>query len=78
MFARENFLDHETCARLRAQAAAASFNLGAVSHVFGSEEVKPEVRSVRCAEVGAETLCFLEERINAIQADLERHFGQRR
>jgi SM-20-related protein len=74
LFVRRGFLDQDECGRLRAEAGAAERVPGAVGDQETAYEVDARRRSTDIAEVSSEAKALVDERLNALLPEIERHF----
>jgi SM-20-related protein len=75
LFVVREFLDAETCVRLRSEARSAPSTLATVQEQGARYSVDESVRSTRRAEVSASSTASVEARLLALQPKLESHFG---
>jgi len=75
LFTLRGFLDPETCARLRAEVAAARKVPGAVGGEGDKYRIDRASRSTGIADVSEEAKAVVAERLSAVIPDIRRHFG---
>jgi SM-20-related protein len=75
LFTVRGFLDPETCARLRAEAAASNKVPGAVGGEGDEYRIDRASRSTGIAEVSEEAQAVVAERLSGVIPDIARHFG---
>ena len=75
LFVRPNFLDAETCARLRAAATEARKVPGAVGSEEAVYEVDVRTRRTDIADVSDETMELVSGPLDAITPEIERHYS---
>jgi SM-20-related protein len=75
LFTRRGFLDADTCARLRAEAAAANKVPGAVGGEGDEYRIDRASRSTGIADVSEEAQAVVAERLSAAIPEIARHFG---
>jgi SM-20-related protein len=77
LFVLRDFLDPDTCARLRREVKNAEKVPGAVGAESGRYEVDPHSRRTNIAEVPADAEAIIDERLSALTSEVERHFSVR-
>jgi SM-20-related protein len=77
LFVVRDFLDADTCTRLRQEVKQAEKVPGAVGAESGRYEVDPHSRRTHIAEVPAEAEAIIDERLSALTPEVERHFSIR-
>lgn len=71
----ESFLDHAACASLCAEALSAGVQEARISTPEGEWKVDERFRRSKTARISAQTLSFLEHRIEELRPRIEEHFG---
>lgn len=74
VFTKERFLDEDTCARLRAEAAGSGSSKSRVVEEDGRASVDEQYRRSRSAELSPAARTFLQERLRQVQSALQEHF----
>jgi SM-20-related protein len=74
LFVDKEFLDPETCARLRSDVQSATSIPATVRDRGATYTVDESVRRTKWADVSAETRSFVEDRVLTLKPTLERHF----
>src|SRR4029453_16814884 len=77
LFVRHGFLDQVECSRLRVEVREAEREPGAVGDEEAAYSVDVRRRSTDIAEVSSEAKELVDERLNALIPDVERHFSVR-
>jgi SM-20-related protein len=75
LFVRPNFLDAETCARLRAAATEARKVPGMVASEDAAYEVDVRTRRTDIADVSDETMELVATPLDALTPEIERHYS---
>jgi SM-20-related protein len=76
LFVVKDFFDADSCASLRAEAAACEQEtVGVVDGYTLNERIKDDVRRTKEARVSKQTRSLVRARLLDLQSDIERHFG---
>jgi SM-20-related protein len=75
LFVVKDFLDAETCARLRSEVRLAARLVAAVGEESGENKVDRSARSTEIAVVSAEAEALVGARLDSVTSDIERHFS---